>query len=293
MAKNNELVCPEIFSNEFVANIENLKFTLITQQTEAYEKHRTSDNVNMHFHTCYELFLCERGNMSVHVEDRRITLKRGEMIIVSPKVSHAQADTSKGCKNYCLRFVVAPNGLKTGFDLHKTILAIISDSTAVIPASEELLQTVSDISTKSEEKDFYSVSKHIYSFLIQLVELTGNVPQSLGSVFADNVELRTHKLRVFINNNISKQITLKEIASYINMSTRQTSRLIKFKFGCGFKEYVTKLRMEKAGRLVLQRAYPVSEIARMVGYSSERGFYTAFKNYFGRLPKEYRKKYFG
>ena len=36
--------------------------------------------------------------------------------------------------------------------------------------------------------------------------------------------------------------------------------------------------------------YTVSEIAQWVGYASLAGFYAAFKNQYGCLPTEYRKK---
>ena len=43
-------------------------------------------------------------------------------------------------------------------------------------------------------------------------------------------------------------------------------------------------------QLLAKTDYTVSEIARWVGYASLAGFYAAFKNQYGCLPTEYRKK---
>ena len=125
---------------------------------------------------------------------------------------------------------------------------------------------------------------------MKLVELTGSIPQSYEAVRSDNSNLRVHNIHIFIHNHLGGTVSIEELASLLRLSTRQTSRVIKENFGCTFKELVTKLRMEKAGELMMATSHKVSEIAEMVGYSSERGFYTAFKNHFGCLPKDYRKK---
>lgn len=290
MAENGELIYPEIFTNEFVVNIENIKFTLITQQANSSRETKTTGNIITHFHTCYEVFLCETGELLFYVDNRKITVKPGEMLIVSPEVYHASVGVLPGSEEKCFRFAFSSNGLKSNIDLYKTVAAILTDASVVVTVSDTLADSVSNMCQKSEENDFYSVFKHTCSFLTQLIEITGNIPSRCEGVYADNTELRTHKIRVFINNNINKPIAIKQIADYVGLSTRQTGRIIKYKFGCCFKEYITKLRMEKAGDLLLQQQCQVSEIAAKIGYSSQRGFYTAFKNFYGCLPKEFRKK---
>lgn len=294
MAENSELIYPEIFSNEFVVNIENIKFTLITQQANSSRKIKTSGNIIMHFHTCYEVFLCKKGELTFFVDNQRVVISDGEMLIVSPEVYHASVagtDDTEDSEDMCFRFLVSSNGQKSNIDLYNTISKILGETSVVVSVSDALTDSVANICQKSEENDFYSVFKYTCLFLTQLIEITGNIPERREGVYADNTELRTHKIRVFITNNINKAITLKQVADYVSLSTRQTGRLIKFKFGCSFKEYITKLRMEKAGRLLMQKDRYVSEIVKEVGYTSERGFYTAFKNYFGCLPRQYRKKW--
>ena len=47
--------------------------------------------------------------------------------------------------------------------------------------------------------------------------------------------------------------------------------------------------MARAAQLLRETDESVAEIARAVGYESQSKFTAAFKEYFGVLPKEYRK----
>ena len=49
-------------------------------------------------------------------------------------------------------------------------------------------------------------------------------------------------------------------------------------------------RMEKAAALLHESDMSIAEIGRLVGYESQSKFTAAFKESYGCLPKEYRKK---
>ena len=59
--------------------------------------------------------------------------------------------------------------------------------------------------------------------------------------------------------------------------------------GTGTKEYVTKIRLEKAKHLIETTKLPVAEIAEKTGFTSQGYFSTAFKNYTGVTPSQYRQ----
>ena len=59
--------------------------------------------------------------------------------------------------------------------------------------------------------------------------------------------------------------------------------------GTGTKEYVTKIRLEKAKHLIETTKMPVAEIAEKTGFTSQAYFSTAFKNYTGVTPSQYRQ----
>lgn len=55
-------------------------------------------------------------------------------------------------------------------------------------------------------------------------------------------------------------------------------------------QYLSFVRMQKAGHFLATTQRPLNTIAKSVGYTSEAAFSTAFKGHFGIRPGEYRKK---
>ena len=58
--------------------------------------------------------------------------------------------------------------------------------------------------------------------------------------------------------------------------------------GAGAKEYITKIRIEKAKSLIESTSLTIAEISDMTGFASQSYFSTAFKNYTGTTPSQYK-----
>lgn len=59
--------------------------------------------------------------------------------------------------------------------------------------------------------------------------------------------------------------------------------------GGGAKEYITKIRIEKAKALIENTSLSIAEISDMTGFASQSYFSTAFKNYTGMTPSQYKQ----
>ncbi|KAB6245708.1 helix-turn-helix domain-containing protein, partial [Bacteroides xylanisolvens] len=58
----------------------------------------------------------------------------------------------------------------------------------------------------------------------------------------------------------------------------------------GANDYINKFRMEKAITLITSTALSFTEIAEKVGFTTSRYFSTAFKQYTGETPTQYKEK---
>ncbi|HSS51806.1 MAG TPA: AraC family transcriptional regulator [Thermoanaerobaculia bacterium] len=68
-----------------------------------------------------------------------------------------------------------------------------------------------------------------------------------------------------------------------NVTTRFRQRV-----GMGLREYIEKLRLEAAARLLMQREIAVYLVAMAVGYEHYETFFRAFQRYFGCTPSDVR-----
>lgn len=101
----------------------------------------------------------------------------------------------------------------------------------------------------------------------------------------DIVELACRLLRgEYHNPNI-----LAELPERIGISFFHFQRLFKRVTGCTPKEYLQRIRIDKAAELLAHSSLNNTDICLTVGFRSVSGFYTAFRQHMGLPPKKYRK----
>ncbi|WP_430510315.1 response regulator transcription factor [Gottfriedia solisilvae] len=93
----------------------------------------------------------------------------------------------------------------------------------------------------------------------------------------------------FINENINKQISLKEVAEAVHLNASYFSVLFKEQIGLTFSEYLTRKRLQLAKNRLLTTDLQIEEIALEVGYQTAKYFIKIFKDYEGITPSKFRK----
>lgn len=88
----------------------------------------------------------------------------------------------------------------------------------------------------------------------------------------------------FMNNEYKNNPSLEEIASKSALAPNYFHRIFKKNFGVTPFNYMQRLRMELAIRLLTTTAKSVKEVAFESGYINEYYFYRQFKNYCGYSP---------
>lgn len=97
-----------------------------------------------------------------------------------------------------------------------------------------------------------------------------------------------NKLDEYIRKNISDpNLNIDQLAEHMNMSRPTLYRKIKSLSTLSPKELINITRLKKATRLIAQNEFTMSEITRMVGYSSQSLFNKNFQRCFKVSPGEY------
>ena len=98
------------------------------------------------------------------------------------------------------------------------------------------------------------------------------------------------KITQIIEDNLkSEKIDVTYLADKLCMSKSTLYRKIKALTGISTNEYVRKIKMQNAEKLMLEGRYTISEIAFRVGMNSPVYFRQCFKEEFGISPSEYLK----
>jgi AraC-like DNA-binding protein len=101
------------------------------------------------------------------------------------------------------------------------------------------------------------------------------------------------KVISFIRQNYHKDITLKEIASLVNMPEVSFSRMIRKHTNRTFIEWLNDIRLSHASRLLINTTYTVAEISYMCGFNNLSYFNRVFRRKNGCTPRELRDNWQG
>jgi AraC-like DNA-binding protein/ligand-binding sensor protein len=98
------------------------------------------------------------------------------------------------------------------------------------------------------------------------------------------------RAKEFIEAHQGEELRLTTVARAVNTSPFYFCKMFKKATGLNFTDYVSRLRIEKAKNLLLNRNLRVSEIAYEVGFQSLTHFNRVFKKVLGMAPTRYRTR---
>ncbi len=96
------------------------------------------------------------------------------------------------------------------------------------------------------------------------------------------------RAQTFFNSNYHLGVTVEDCAKSLNISRAYLRNLFFKETGISPQKYLMDLKMERA-EFLLKTDYPVTEIARAVGYTDVLQFSRIFSKHHGMSPKAYRK----
>jgi AraC-like DNA-binding protein len=102
--------------------------------------------------------------------------------------------------------------------------------------------------------------------------------------------VRLCRARDLIREYYDDSVTLDDCAAEAGLSPWHLLRSFRAAFGETPKEFLTRLRLERAKHLLTVTDRSVTEVCLDVGFSSLGTFSTLFKGHFGCSPKEYRRR---
>ncbi|MEK5236498.1 response regulator [Paenibacillus sp. FSL L8-0470] len=95
----------------------------------------------------------------------------------------------------------------------------------------------------------------------------------------------------YVEENLEKKITLKEVAAHFNFTPNYLGYLFKEDYGLPFNEYVKERKTSRVFELLSDPTLMIYEIAERMGYKNLIYFNRQFKQITGMTPGEYRKKH--
>lgn len=130
---------------------------------------------------------------------------------------------------------------------------------------------------------------------VEIYSLCNNLLASLANAYHASSERRLYPEIVSnaifrIESNLESGITIREIAAKLGVSEMTLLRAFHKYLSMSPSEYVLKVRMEKAIKMLDNPDYTIKDIASCLGYKNQLYFSSAFRKYYAVSPSAYRKE---
>ncbi|MEG6522913.1 response regulator transcription factor [Desulfotomaculum sp. 1211_IL3151] len=99
------------------------------------------------------------------------------------------------------------------------------------------------------------------------------------------------KARKYIHDNFRQKLTLQDVSSYAFLNPQYFSRIFRKEVGVSYTDYVNKLRIEYACKLLETTSYPAYRISSECGFTDPSYFNRVFVQQMNMTPKAYRRKH--
>ncbi len=224
-------------------------------------------------HACAEIVL--EGSMRYILDDQPVTVHANEMIILPIGLPNR---VETGPDGFSRKVVFGLRGF-----LAEIILASFSIECGKVYQLKDVGKIVQMLSRlvvvyrKADPATLNAVSAAAFEILL---EIRDQIHTQNGS--SDVIQL--------LQMNIHTPCSIAEFSRKMKLSREKLSGIFQKQFKQSPQQYKTQFRMRTAEQLLRQTDQPVKEIAFQLGYRSLSRFATAFRQYHGCSPREYRKQ---
>lgn len=162
-----------------------------------------------------------------------------------------------------------------------TLLRIInSDTGALKKFSEQNMNPVQQLLSCRTSDEMYLKTKELYLL----------VAESFRSERSDHSEQLLQQIQSYIDINYADpNMSLNLLAEHLQITPQYISQVFKKISGFNFSNYLTTVRLSHAKKLMENPGLTNSQIASMVGYTSDAVFIRVFKKVEGVTPGKYRE----
>ncbi len=239
-------------------------------------------NCVLHTHTYAELFFVVGGSGHIQIDHELHPITPHQLIIINPNVMHTERSDSDNPLEYVVLGIEGLElSLKLNLDnrfrildsfdaeqIHSCIRSILEESQSKLPGSETICQAFLDILlTRLMRSTDFALNKD-------------PLPSSNNQCAA---------VRRYIDTHFKEPLTLDMLAEIARVNKFYLAHSFKEEYGVSPITYQLNRRIDEGCYLLKQTDMSLTQIARVLGFSSPSYFSQIFRKYKNLTPSEYRK----
>ncbi len=274
----------------------NIHFTIDDASFQAlnivFERFTRTIPSHSHGNGCYEIHYIPYGKGKLKANRQYYDIHPNTLFVTGPHIDHAQTPLlSDPMQEYCVYFKIRPSAhpknpspvldafLSTPFWIGRDTQGIHGLMRQLF---DELKNRYTGYQTQAElllsQLIIYTIRNYEQCKISQ-TSFPKNKVKDTESVIIEEYFLYEYS-----------SLSLSTLAQRLNLSPRQTQRLLTEFYGKSFQEKKTEAKMSAAAILLADTERSITSVSEELGYSSAEHFSSAFRGYYHMSPREYRKQ---
>ena len=235
-----------------------------------------------HSHSYTELFYIVGGDGQFRIEDKLYPVKANQLVIVTPNVIHTEVSYEAHPLEY---IVLGIEGLTLAANQEQDSRYRILDYRGggdVLTCMRHILQE-----TQSAQPGYETICQAYMEILILRLMRSTSFAVTGAS---PKVSHQCAAIRHYIDTHYKENLSLDLLADYAHVNKYYLAHIFKEEYGMSPISYLISRRIEESKYLLRETDMSLSQIARVLGFSSPSYFSQSFRRVEGTAPMEYRKR---
>ena len=236
-----------------------------------------------HTHNYMELFYITGGKGQFLIHDQTYPVDTNDLVMVNPNVPHTETGVNSKPLEYIVLGISGVELESTGsFNGQFCILDYI--------VNKELTACIHNILREMELKNpgFEEVCQAYVEILI--IRLMRNIAISAGeNTRGISANPQCASVKRYMDLHFKEPLTLEQLAAEAHINKYYLAHAFKKEYGVSPINYLISRRIEESKHLLSETDLTMSQIARILGFSSPSYFSQVFRKTQGTSPLDYRR----
>lgn len=249
-----------------------------------------------------EIAMIVSGNGIHRVLNQSIPCKSGDIYIVSPNVPHGYVSSDAenpleikkiffDPKDWFSPDIATPGEPRYCYGIFSdnAILAYAMLNTQTYKETDVLFRNILSEITERKNEWQDAVGAYLTQLLIKISRYIGGAIKNIPGAPSKEWNTVLSAVRIIMSSFDDPELTLETIANALYISKSHLSRLFKKLIGESFSEYLRRIRMDQACRLLKETRLNMEEIVAHCGLRDMQSFYHNFHTLMQITPHQYRR----
>jgi AraC-like DNA-binding protein len=255
-----------------------------------------------HYHNNYEISFITEGSGKRIVADSIEEFQPGDLVFLGRNLPHVWiADKEQGVLSNRTLEMVFLQFTSNVLSLQLLALPEFKYVAKALSLSERGIQIVGQ--TLNEVSELMLQMPYLKGFdrmlhFFRMIDIIGRSETNINLASKEYLKMRftTGNKRIatiheYLMNNYREKIDLERLAEMANMAEGSLCRFFKQNMGLTIFEYLNKIKVEFACKLLMDLSLSILEVCLDSGFNNLSHFNKQFKKITGVPPKEYRKRF--